>query len=112
MFNTASIKKLQLEKEILIAESEVNRRALQLEFSMIQASILRAKEKVQIGRSIYPALMAVGSLLGFLFLKKKKFGSAPSLLAKVVGGWKIFQRLKPFWSSWRSRVSRREASVD
>ena len=112
MFNAASIKKLQVEKELLIAGSEMNRRALQLECSMIEASILRAKETVQIGRGIYPIVMAVGSLVGFFFLKKKTLGAAPSLLGKLIGGWKIFQRLKPFWSAWRGGSSRGDVSAD
>ena len=111
MFNAAAIKDLQDEKALLVAGSEINRRALQLEFSKVQDSVLRAKETVKIGVGIYPLIMVVGSLLGFLFLRKKKFAMAPSLFGKIIAGWNIFQRIRGYLSANRADARRGEIST-
>ena len=111
MFNAAAIKNLQDEKALLVAESDINRLTLQADFSMLQASVTKAQQTVKIGVGFYPVVMAVGSVLGFLFLKKKKLSLPSSLLGKVIGAWGIFQRVKPLLAAVRGGRSREKIAT-
>jgi len=111
MFNAAAINNLQDEKALLVAESDINRLTLQADFSMLQASVAKAQQTVKIGVGIYPMVMAVGSVLGFLFLKKKKLSIPSSLVGKAIGAWGIFQRVKPFLAAIRGGSSREKISA-
>ena len=103
MFNPAEVEELAARKQLLAAESDLNREALKLELSRLRASAARVEQVFRFGKSTYPLVLATAPIAGYLF--SSKAGTATRIFKSAVWGWQIVRKLKPFWDKWRQSKS-------
>ena len=99
MSNSSGIKELARRKRLLIAESELNRQALKLEFYHVQASLAGVTGLLQTGRSLWRGL-AVAAPLASLMVARKN-GTWRGLLKATLAGWQMFKRFQPLWAAFK-----------
>lgn len=107
MFNAAEVNELAARKQLLAAESNLNRQALKHEFAELRASAARVGDAVRFGRSAYPIVMAAAPLAGYVLASKA--GAVSKIFRSAVWSWQVVRRLKPFWDKWkRGKLSRQD----
>jgi hypothetical protein len=106
MLNTAEKNELMAQKQLLVAESEINRQALRLQFSRVQSSFSGITRVMESGRAMSPLLMLAGTLAGFAFKKT----NWKAILSKALFGWKAVQFVRSLWG--RGRKPAREEGLD
>jgi hypothetical protein len=82
-------------KKLLVAESEVYRELLKMEFQTFKVYTTRTKRRMTSASTYLPFLTAGLPLISSLFARKKGKSSAPSLqriASLVMLGWKTYQR--------------------
>ena len=100
MSKTSAVKELDVRRRLLVAESEVNRPALQIHCSEIQTALSGVSRFIQRGRAISPLLIAGGVVAGVLVARKKP---SRGLLGKALAGWQLLQTVKPIWAAFAAR---------
>ncbi len=100
MFNTTEIEELADRKRLLVAESELHRQTLVTEYARLQNSIVGMQAVVESGNSVYRIASSIASLVGGLFLERKKENGS-GWLKTALFGWQMAARLKPFWTAFR-----------
>jgi hypothetical protein len=97
--------KFEERKKLLVAESEVYRELLRLEFQTFKIYGLRAKRKLSSPASYLPLVMSGLPMLGNLFGRRRRssFKRAASL---VLLGWKTYQRFAPMFGRGKSAGQR------
>jgi len=103
MFEPAEVEELAARKRLLVAESDLNREALKLEFSRVRASTAKVEQIFRFGKSTYPIVLATAPIAGYFLAGKA--GAATRILKSAVWGWQVVQRLKPLWDKWRQSKS-------
>lgn len=82
----------ETKKKLLVAESEVYRQLLKLEFQTFKVYAKRTKRQLTSARSYVPLIMTGLPLLGSLFGRKR--GSSLNRMGTMaVLGWKAFQQI-------------------
>jgi hypothetical protein len=84
---------------LLVAESELNRQALKLEFYHVQESLAGVTSLVQSGRSVWRALAMAAPLASLMFARKN--GTWKGLLKATLAGWQMLKRFQPFWAAFK-----------
>lgn len=101
MFDAAEIDELARRKRLLLAESELNRQALKVEWCEIQTSLAGVTGIVQTGSSVW-RLLALATPLASLFVSRRS-GKWSSLLKAALAGWQVFNRIQPLWAALKPR---------
>lgn len=101
MFDAAEIEELARRKRLLLAESELNRQALKVEWCQIQTSLAGVTGMVQTGSSVWRLLALAAPLAGFFVSKKS--GKWRGLLKAALAGWQVFNRIQPLWASLKQK---------
>jgi hypothetical protein len=90
-------------KKLLVAESEVYRQLLKMEFQTFQVYAKRTKRRFTSLSSYLPLATSGLPLLTALLARKKKGGSASSSLQRMASlfmlGWKTYQRFGNFFGA-------------
>jgi hypothetical protein len=91
-------------KKLLVAESEVYRQLLKMEFQTFQVYAKRTKRRFTSVSSYLPLVTTGLPWLTALFVRKKKGGSSASsslqrMASLVMLGWKTYQRFGNFFGS-------------
>jgi hypothetical protein len=95
------MRELAARKRLLVAESEMNRRTLQVHCAEVEAAITGVGRFVQKGRTFLPILGVVGLVAGMFVARKKN--PAKGFVAKALAGWQLLQTLKPVWAGFTAR---------
>jgi hypothetical protein len=93
--------KFEERKKLLVAESEVYRELLKLEFQTFKIYGLRAKRKLSSPASYLPLVMSGLPMLGNLF-RRKRGSSFKKVVSLVFLGWKTYQRFAPIFGRGKS----------
>jgi hypothetical protein len=102
---------LEARKQALVAESEIYRQTLQVEFHNIQLSIAGTSRKLSHFKSLFAIVPVGSSLLGVLvatlFRRKKSETSGLRILPTALMGWRLYQKygsmLQPLVSKFINR---------
>jgi len=87
--------KFEDKKKLLVAESEVYRELLKLEFQTFKIYGKRAKRKLTSPSTYLPMVMSGIPLLGNFFGKKSGGSSLGRVGSLLMLGWKTYQRFAP-----------------
>jgi len=105
----AEVNELAARKRQLLAESELCRQSLEMEFQTLKTATAWVPRTVKIARSVYPILFLAAPLLGYAFTRKRPRPTAEDgqparrgLLAKALAGYRLFRKVKPVWEGVRS----------
>ena len=99
MPDSSGINDLAGRKRLLVAESELNRQALKLEFYHVQASLAGVTGWLQTGRSVLRGMAVAAPLASLMFARKK--GTWRGLLKAALAGWQTFRRFQPLWEAFK-----------
>lgn len=102
--------KFETKKKLLIAESEVYRELLKLEFQTFKIYGKRAKRKFTSPGTYMPLVMSGIPLLGSLF-GRKRGSSLKRMGSLLLLGWKTYQRFAPMFGGKKSTDKTGEAET-
>jgi hypothetical protein len=97
VFISSEIEHLQLRKQILLMESELNRRALGLDWGEIKSSARSSVSHLGSGLagSIRPWAWGLAPILGFLLIRRWR--SSKGFIVKGMFLWQTARRLLKIW---------------
>ena len=110
MSPAAELNELAARKRLLVAESEVNRRVLQLETARLAASIAKAEEVCRIGRSAYPFVLGLAPIAGWLF--SRKAGGVKGIVATATVLLGAFRKIRPLWETLRKTSQSKDGEAE
>lgn len=93
--------KFEARKKLLVAESEVYRELLKLEFQTFKIYGKRAKRKFTSPSTYMPLVMSGIPLLGTMF-GRKRGSSLKRMGSLLLLGWKTYQRFAPMFGGKKS----------
>jgi hypothetical protein len=97
VFISSEIEHLQLRKQVLLMESELNRRNLELDWSELKGSARSSVSNLGSGLagSIRPWAMGLAPILGFLLIRRWR--SSKGLFVKAMLLWQTAKRVLKIW---------------
>jgi hypothetical protein len=98
VFDTTEIKELERLKQLLVAESDLNRHTLRLEVLQLKASAARLEKAFQVGRSVYPFLKIAVALVRCY--RSAGSEAVKSFSGKVLSGLTIFRGVRTLWKTF------------
>ncbi len=106
MLGRKELAKLDLQKQALLLESDLNRVALQAEIRNLRSATAWMGETARVSKKLTPLLVFLAPLAGFL-LATSSF-RAGSWLGRVMNLGKWVSRLYPLWMTLTARWSKPE----
>ena len=93
MVRILPVKEIAARKKLLLVQSDVHRRTLQLQFAMLQESGAQLKKRLAIV-GISSMAVSVGASLAGLLVAKKSSDGKKGLISKVLSGVSFFNQIK------------------
>jgi hypothetical protein len=97
MFRLLPVKGIADRKKVLLVQSDLHRRTLQLQFVMLQQSGAHLKKRLAIV-GISSMAVSLGAAVTGLFVAKKSSGKPSGLMSKLLSGVSVFNQIKGFLS--------------
>ena len=105
------MKELEQRKRLLVAESDLNRQALQVELHHIRTSFTRVSGIVRSGRSLTRALLMAAPLATMLVSRRRgRQAQRNGLFKKMLAGYQMFRRFQPLWAAFKAGRKAGEAT--
>lgn len=109
MFGRTELNRLDLRKQALVLESDLNRFALQAEFRNLHSATTWVGELTQKSRGFAPLLLVLAPLAGFLLSRGSR--QAHSWLSRVSAAAKWAIPLYRLWKSYSASQAEKEAAT-
>ncbi len=100
MLASPEILKLQTHKQLLLAESSVNRHLLITQWDELRRHVTLGHRGPEVARTIRPGLILLAPLLGFFLVRRWR--SAESLWHKALMLYRVAQKAWKVWDYLRS----------
>jgi hypothetical protein len=97
MVRILPIKEIAGRKKLLLAQSDVHRRTLKLQFSVLQESGAQLKRRFAIV-GVSSLAVSLGASLAGLLAAKKNIGEKSGFISKILSGVSFFNQIKGFFS--------------
>ena len=110
MAKKSELARLQIQKRLLVAKSEIHRQTLELELERLRESTAWIQKGVHLVRSSLPFL-AVGAPVAGYFVAKKRKGLR-SLSEKGAWIWSAVQHIRSFWDGFVGARQKTEGKED
>jgi hypothetical protein len=107
VFGRKELDKLNLRKQALLAESSLNRAALQAEIRSLRAATSWVREATSVSRELSPLLVLLAPVVGFLVARRAR--RVASWLGRVVTAVKWIGPLYGLWRRFSSGRNEAEA---
>ncbi len=104
MSNSAHLRLLAARKQLLIAESDLNRQLLATELSGLKTFVGKAKKAAMLGSLAVPIVLLVARLIRGP--RRDRSGGLKGILESATRGFELARAMEPLWKQFWAGVHR------